>query len=184
VPYEFSPKLIVTTNYIIDDDSPSAQDRLHELELYPFYSSSHRPIDDFGKELWGHDFTEQDWADFDATMLTCLSNYLIGGVITPPHINIKERFLYTKVGADRLSFIINQIERRIEENKNDLSGSTQFVDFNKTTIFDEYRDSKTNTKYQVSTRKYIQDFARVLEYMGYKFEHKRTSYHRFYRVFL
>lgn len=99
-----SPKLVFTTNYVPNNFDASTEARLLYLVFSDYYHQSteesdykgSRSIrDDFGKSLFGVDYTEQEWnADLNF-LLQCAQFYLqtlaTGDKIQPPMENIMLR---------------------------------------------------------------------------------------------
>ena len=111
IPFSDSPKWAFATNYVLNDDSPSTVRRLwpvlfsdyyHERTKKNDYLESRTISDDFGCNLMGEDYSEEDWqADF-CFMLQCLQFYLSlpknERRILPPMKRIEIRELQASLG--------------------------------------------------------------------------------------
>ena len=85
IPFSKSPKLAFATNYVLQRHDPSTMGRLwpqlfsdyyHVATKQNDYRESRGIRDDFGQNLMGTDYTEQDWQADIALMLQCLQLYL------------------------------------------------------------------------------------------------------------
>jgi hypothetical protein len=80
IPFSFSPKIVITTNYAIKGRGNSFLRRKVELELTSFYSKDYTPVDEFGKRLFD-EWSEEEWCSFDNYMIQNLKTYLNTGLI-------------------------------------------------------------------------------------------------------
>jgi hypothetical protein len=78
IPFSFSPKIVITTNYAIKGRGNSFLRRKVELELTSFYSKDFTPVDEFGKRLFD-EWSEEEWCSFDNYMVQNLKTYLNTG---------------------------------------------------------------------------------------------------------
>lgn len=79
------------SNYIIKGESSSFKRRKFEIEIHPYYSDEHQPIDDFNREFWGEEWQEADWMMFDNLMLNCCRLFLSEGLINPEYVNLEDK---------------------------------------------------------------------------------------------
>ena len=75
IPYEQSPKVIITTNYAIKGKGNSFDRRKWELELTRYYNTDMTPFDEFGRLLFD-DWDDGEWCRFDNYMLNNLKFFL------------------------------------------------------------------------------------------------------------
>jgi hypothetical protein len=92
IKYEDSPKVLITTNYIIEGEGNSFERRKVEIEFSQHYNKSHTPFDEFQKTLFD-DWDEDQWMYFDLFMTDCIQKFLQQGIITPLVRNIPKRKL-------------------------------------------------------------------------------------------
>ena len=130
VPFEFSPKILITGNYPIKNNSASALDRMFILELSDYYSVDHRPSDEtggvmfFSKE-WGdvEEFTCKDgstvkatqWELFDNLMASIMQDYLEIGLVEYERVNWNQRQLDLIVPEIIQSFLEVEIKEAFDE---------------------------------------------------------------------
>jgi len=80
IPFKFSPKIVITTNYTIRGRGNSFARRKFELELKQFYTKEFTPVDEFGKRLFD-EWSDDEWCVFDNYMISNLKSYLTTGLV-------------------------------------------------------------------------------------------------------
>tara|TARA_R110002020_G_scaffold424088_2_gene633255 strand:- start:1141 stop:3513 length:2373 start_codon:yes stop_codon:yes gene_type:complete len=90
IPFEQSPKIIITTNYAITGKGNSYERRKWELELAQYYTHDNTPLKEFGRLLFG-DWDEDEWCRFDNYMVNNLKGFLGTGLIQSEYKNLKDR---------------------------------------------------------------------------------------------
>lgn len=80
VPFDSSPKVVITTNYTISGRGNSHNRRKRELEFKQHYSKYFTPVDEFGKRFFD-EWDEKEWCVFDNYMLNNLKGFLSTGFI-------------------------------------------------------------------------------------------------------
>jgi len=80
IPKEKRPKIVLTTNYQISNQSTSYKRRIHQVALGDYWNrcinEGINPKDEIGKELFGYEFSQEDWDDFYVCIIECISDYL------------------------------------------------------------------------------------------------------------
>ena len=89
-PFRVKAKLAISTNQTIQIKGASSKRRCIEVELAEYYDDQWKPEDEFGQWFFT-DWTEEEWAQFDAFMVDCISLYFRKGLIQPDSINLEER---------------------------------------------------------------------------------------------
>jgi|TARA_R100000149_G_C5878607_1_gene142856 hypothetical protein len=92
IPFEKSPKLILTTNYAVKGAGQSFERRKWELEFKQHYTTTNTPFMEFGKLFFG-DWSDDEWCAFDNYMIESLQLYLQSGLIKSEFVNLKIRKL-------------------------------------------------------------------------------------------
>lgn len=113
IPFENSPKIAFTTNYVPSDFDPSSEARLLYMVFSDYYHQKTedndyletRSIrDDFGKDLYGKDYTEEEWMYDINFWLECCCFYLQlvdePVKILPPMENIIRRKFKADMGTN------------------------------------------------------------------------------------
>lgn len=132
IPFEHAPKILVATNFTFQTDDESSRDRIFEIELAPFYSAKHKPIDDFGKLFW-NDFDPVEWRNFFVNMALYTSYYLKFGLVTCLPINLAQRKLLQAVPEEFIDFV----ESYFEQLNPDIDGTVRVYKELVTNIFAE-----------------------------------------------
>ena len=99
IPFERSPKIVITTNYAIKGDGNSFERRKWELEFAQHYHKNHTPEHEFGHQL----FTQWDdceWNKFDNYMISNLQLYLNKGLMKSTFKNLRERGFIARTSMD------------------------------------------------------------------------------------
>ena len=93
IPFDRSPKIIITTNYVINGAGGSHDRRRHEVEFFQHFSSKHTPLQEYGRLLFDT-WNESDWIAFDNYMIQITQNFLNEGLTKAVSINAEtKRFI-------------------------------------------------------------------------------------------
>jgi hypothetical protein len=76
IPYETSPKIIITSNYAVGEMDESTYDRKFEFPVVKHFTSNYKPIDEF-KRAFFIDWDTAEWSRFDNFMINCAQKYLM-----------------------------------------------------------------------------------------------------------
>lgn len=107
IPFEQSPKIIVTTNYAVRGTGNSHNRRKLELEFAQHYTKSNTPEDEFGHLLFD-DWNEAQWDQFDRFMIGCAQVYLTHGLVEAQHVNLE----YKKIVASTSQELVEWMDNR------------------------------------------------------------------------
>jgi hypothetical protein len=116
---EDSPKIAINTNFTLKGDTDSYARRKFELELFPHYSKSYQPIDDFKREFIS-EWPEDEKNRCDNYLLYCLKNFLNDGLIEPEYVNLHAKKLIINTSDDFISFAEFKLHNDTKYNKKDL----------------------------------------------------------------
>lgn len=115
---EDSPKIAITTNFTLKGTTDSFVRRKFELELYPHYSSTHQPIDDFKHELVSG-WSKEQFNLCDNFLAYCIHLYLQNGLIEPSYVNLKIKKLLVNTSDEFVpfaeSYMMNNTKYRKKE---------------------------------------------------------------------
>lgn len=104
VPFELSPKFIITTNYTVDNSSSASERRLKLLEFSSFFNSKNKPIDYLGEVLF-NSWDSEKWNKFYTLMFDCVLLYLENGIAEISETQTsKIKRISTKYGDDFLGW--------------------------------------------------------------------------------
>jgi hypothetical protein len=86
VPFDRSPKIIITTNYVINGSGTSHDRRRHEIEFFQYFNGKRNPLTEYGRLLFDS-WQSEDWILFDNYMIQNLQKFLKNGLIESISIN-------------------------------------------------------------------------------------------------
>lgn len=91
IAFSDSPKVALTTNYTIPQDTDSFKDRKHLLTLNNFFNASNKPE----KHLKGllFDWNSKEWPRFDNFMIRCVQLFLSEGLTAYDSADLKKQKL-------------------------------------------------------------------------------------------
>ena len=90
VPFEMSPKIIITSNYAIRGSGNSNERRKWELEFKQYFNRERTPESELGRMMFV-DWDEKEWNLFDNYMIGCLQLYLTKGFVKSKFENMEIR---------------------------------------------------------------------------------------------
>ncbi len=108
IPFEKSPKLMFTSNYILSGVGDSHDDRKLEIELYRHYSKSYKPIHEFGKLFFSDQWTEGEWNAFFNYMIGNIQKYFKNGLLKSELKTGKTKKLIANTCEDFYDFCENE----------------------------------------------------------------------------
>ena len=151
IPFQKSPKIIITTNYAIKGSGNSFARRKWELELHQHYNEDFVPFDEFGKNFF-NDWDTGEWSQFDNYMIDCLQLYLNKGLIKSKFVNLKVRQLSAETCHDFIEWcglIEGSSANRTLAEGGRLSKQTLYEEF-----VQEYPDYAPRAKYSISRTRF------------------------------
>ena len=87
IPFSDSPKVALTTNYTIPQETDSFKDRKHMLTLNNYFNAKNKPEKHFKKLLF--DWNDKQWKWFDNFMVQCIQLFLIEGLLAYDSTELK-----------------------------------------------------------------------------------------------
>lgn len=136
IPFEKSPKILITTNHSISGSDDSSIARQFVIEFSDYYNAKHQPINDFNKMFY-KEWGETEWNAFYTFMLKCCQFYLANGFATYNYINLTRKKLIDETNIEFEEFI-SELVYGTEYNKKDL-----YEKFKKE--YEDYGQIKQNT---------------------------------------
>jgi hypothetical protein len=136
IPYERSPKILITTNQSITGSDDSSRARQFVVEFSDFYNANHFPIQDFGK-MFFDEWDKNEWSAFDNYMIECSQYYLKNGLKEYDYVNLTKKKLIDETAVEFEEFI-KDVPHSVEQNKKDL-----FERFKKE--YEDFGQMKQNT---------------------------------------
>ena len=99
IPFERSPKIVITTNYAIKGVGSSHERRKWELEFAQHYTKGYTPENEFGHQFFSG-WDDKEWYKFDNYMVNNLQLYLSKGFIKAEYKNLKDRHFISSTSMD------------------------------------------------------------------------------------
>ena len=106
VPFELSPKIAMTTNYDIGDDTAHSLRRQHKILISKYFGKVNSPLEEY-KERFFEDWDDNAWIWFYNILFVCNKLYLEEGGLVPQNesINMKIKAIKGRFTDDLFSFI-------------------------------------------------------------------------------
>ena len=95
IPFDQSPKIYISTNFIPKGDGTSFKRRTHIIEFDNYFNEQHTPYDEFNHNLfadWRGEYADQ-WNYYDNFIFRCVQMYLQEGLLQYPNGNYEQRKL-------------------------------------------------------------------------------------------
>ena len=167
VPFERSPKIIITTNYVISGSGDSHERRRHEVEVFQYFNAKRNPRKEYGRLLFD-DWTEQEFNKFYNFMLSNVQLHLNKGLIK-----------YQLINGDIKRFIQNThkdfydwcIEENIPTDKRIYNSE----------VIRNFCDEHKNWK-DLSSKVFLKWVEKWAEFKGYVFEKDRDINGRYFVI--
>lgn len=146
IPFSKSPKIAITTNYVIKGEGSSFERRRFELEFKQHYSQFHTPFMEFKKLFFG-DWDENEWCQFDNYMINNLMFYLDKGLVKCDAKNSKIKKLIAATNADFIEWcgLIDDVPNEKLKPNTLIPKQDLYLDFVK-----EYPDYAARSKHSIS----------------------------------
>lgn len=151
-------KTVISTNYSIKGTGDSFYRRREEYEFAKYYSKGHRPVDEFGRNLF-FDWNEEDWNLFDNYMILAIQTFLKHGLISSPSNNLEHKRFVDSVPDTFYDFIITQ----------------NFIinlEYSYNTLFEQFKATDDSNMKKNSFWKYLQIYA---QYKGLNLTFRRSN---------
>ena len=104
LPVEDSPKILITTNYVLKGNGGSHDARKFEVELSSFFNANHTPFDYFG-HMFFDDWDLEEFARFDCYIIECVKKYLTNGLMNYESISLPFKKLEVEISKDLMDCI-------------------------------------------------------------------------------
>lgn len=108
IPFEESPKVLITTNYTIEGKGSSNRRRKIEFILSDEYDDEWTPEDRFGHLLF-LEWDQDEWNKFYLFMAYCLQMYLTVGIVHPK-FNVEDRTLKMIASQEFIQYVNAEVE--------------------------------------------------------------------------
>lgn len=93
IPFEYSPKVGIATNYDIQSDGTSVERRKSDVEFSNYFSKVKTPLEEYNKIMFDG-WDKKEYNAFDNYMINCQIHYFKTGIIKPDANNNMKRQFY------------------------------------------------------------------------------------------
>jgi hypothetical protein len=114
--FERSPKIVITTNYVLDGLDESTRRRKIDYIFSCHYNREVTPESEY-EGLFFIDWTDEDWENFFLLMAHCIWKYLEKGKIIMPKFNVAERALKMQTPPTFTEYMNADIKPNVKYNK-------------------------------------------------------------------
>lgn len=114
IPKEDSPRIAISTNYVMGGIGDSYRARKIEFEFSNYFNADHNPEKEFGRLLFD-DWDDNQFNLFYLFMIECVLVYLQNGIIQPKPINIERKKLIYETDIRFVEFMdeyFHQLENK------------------------------------------------------------------------
>ena len=165
-----SPKIVITTNQVLTDESSSGKGRKFEVEYSDYFNDEYTPLDEF-KRTFFEGWDKEEWNKFFNYMIANIQLYLQKNLIEYERVNLKNRKLSIAISDDDILNFCENICYQILTEKTNLSNKEIFDIFKEKYNNDEI----TQTRITRSLNKYIQiNNLKAIKYTSFKDTNNKT----------
>jgi hypothetical protein len=142
IPFEETPKFMITSNWVFryDEKNASTNKRFLEYKFTNYYNQHHSPKDDFNCEFFT-DWDYQEWNRFYSFIFKCVSNYIQFGINQISYDKKRDNYLvafdnnsmseeFERIIEDliniRVSFSVNDFLKKYQEFENPMRNERFF----------------------------------------------------------
>ncbi len=128
IPFEASPKLVISTNSLIAGVGSSYKHRKFTLEFCSYFGASYTPVDEFGHKFF-EDWDKEEWLRFDHFIIRCIQLFLSEGLIEFPDSTVEVKALIADTSPDFYDWAKDNLESGITYKGNVLfNGKNKMMD--------------------------------------------------------
>ncbi|MBW6501244.1 MAG: hypothetical protein K0B05_07610 [Bacteroidales bacterium] len=118
IPFEISPKVMITTNFVVEGKGDSHNRRKIEFILSKVFHPEYTPENKFGHLLYD-EWDETEWLKFYMVIAYGIQEYLKKGIVKPK-FNVAERKLKMEATPEFIEFVNNSVNPGEKMSKNRL----------------------------------------------------------------
>lgn len=109
IPFEYSPKLLVDTNFRLGTNSSSDKGRIFRMTINNYFDADYTPNDEFDKEFFT-DWGKTEWNDFYGFMLNCAATYLKNGLVKYTNERLKKMEFANHTSPEFVEFTDSELK--------------------------------------------------------------------------
>lgn len=119
IPFEQSPKVVITTNYAVIGEGSSFKARTFEFEVSNTFNADYQPTDKYGRRFFD-EWEDRDWNYFYNLIAYAVKFYLRQGLVASQPINLRLSKLIHQTNEDFVDFCRTNIQPDNRYDKRDL----------------------------------------------------------------
>lgn len=148
VPFDKTPKVLISTNNVLSNDNDSHRARKFEIEFADYFSADYTPLDEFHSMLFEAGWKDDDdeWDKFYNFMLICVELFLIISLTPYTPTNLIERKIIAAIDNDDFRDFCDAQYEKMEK------GERIFRDQLLKDFINEYPNYNSNSKFAVSQK--------------------------------
>lgn len=179
IPFDESPKFLISTNYVIKGSGASFEGRRIEFEFSNHYNLANTPEMEFG-HLFFSGWDSEEWNRFDNFLAYCIGEYLKFGLLTYNQIHVDEKRFLSETSPEFKIFADNRIKKYFIDNPEFISN-----EWDKKELFNLFTDEFEDFKDKLKQRTFTRWLRKYGKYVGYQMDERRShggSYIKFIRT--
>ena len=170
IPFDIAPKILISTNYVLEGDTGSFQARQCEVEFYQYFTANRTPEQEYGERFF-ENWTEDEWNNFDSWMIECVKIYFKNGVPKLTSSNLILKKLHQGTNSEFVEWINDENDTPIKVNEKYVKGT-------KHTEFTQANPNLKNT----SIRKFMNWIKKYSDFKGWEYEDLKSDGSRCFRL--
>jgi len=167
IPFERSPKIVITTNYVISGAGGSHDRRRHEIEFNQYFNAQRNPLDEYGRLLFDS-WTVVDWLIFDNYMISNLQKFLSMGLVKTKAINADDKRFISSTNKEFYDYAI----------EGNITMDT--LHYNNVSIQDF--QTYTGGWHDLNAQRYLKMVNEYCKFKGYHFDKGRSAVGRWFKI--
>lgn len=167
IPFEHSPKIVITTNYVISGAGGSHDRRRHEIEFFQYFNAHNTPQNLY-KKLFFDEWGSDEWLVFDNYMISNLQKFMTSGLVKTIPINADVKRLIQATSKDFYEYVID----------GGLELDTRHYN---STCLEKFK-SETGGYKDLETKRFHKWVKEYCKYKGLKFHSNRDHIGRYFEI--
>ena len=163
IPFEESPKIAISTNYVIGDNSSSVKRRKVDYVIHRHYSNEFTPADDFGHNLLADNWPIEEWNKFDTWVAKAVQYYLKRGLQEGENKTVVTKMLARDTSNDFVKFMNEKV---IDKNR----------EYIKSDFYMEFIDSTDADEKKITPHKVTKWLTQWAKLKGYQYNEKQKRH--------
>jgi hypothetical protein len=183
IPYDKSPKIIISTNYSIGGRGSSHDRRRIEFELADYYSAKKTPYLEFGHHFFDG-WSPNQWNIFYGIMSRAIRLYLIKGIPQFSGINIELRKFRDETSSDFVSWFFSMFGTKDEIY---IDGPKYVGKILFASLYNEYLSYAGLERHETRPQRFLRYMHSGISYVGLELEEsseRKTSFDAYERYLI